>query len=97
MTESNWKIDIIGQAKKAHKTLFGSVASAYGFLLIELESLGPYRSNWPNYTKMKGADNDYHCHIERGRPTYVVCWRIADKNKKIIEVYYAGTHEKAPY
>jgi hypothetical protein len=46
---------------------------------------------------MKGADNEYHCHIEKGRPTYVVCWRIADKNKKNIEVYYAGTHEKAPY
>jgi hypothetical protein len=40
MTESNWTIDIIGQAKKAHKTLSGSAASAYGFLLIELEALG---------------------------------------------------------
>jgi hypothetical protein len=50
-----------------------------------------------NYAKMKNRTEEYHCRIEKGRPTYVVCWRIANKDKKIIEVYYAGTHEKAPY
>jgi len=28
--------------------------------------------------------------------TYVACWRVY-KREKLIEVYYAGTHEKAPY
>lgn len=97
MTESMWTIEIIGQAKKAHKVLSKSAAASYSYLLIELEALGPYRSNWPNYTKMKGAVEDYHCHIEKGKPTYVACWRIRDKKLKIAEVYYAGTHEKAPY
>lgn len=92
-----WKVEIVGQAKKAHKMLSKDAASSYAFLLVELESLGPHRNDWPNFTKMKGAENDYHCHIQKGRPTYVACWKIIDKKQKIIEVYYAGTHEKAPY
>jgi mRNA-degrading endonuclease RelE of RelBE toxin-antitoxin system len=90
-----WKIDIVRQAKKASKTLSKSAFEAYAYLLIELEELGPYRKNWPHYTCM--GEDDYHCHIKRGRPTYVACWRIINKKQMIIEVYYAGTHEKAPY
>ena len=33
----------------------------------------------------------------KGKPTYVCCWEVIDKQKKIIEVNYVGTHEKAPY
>ena len=96
MTNDNWTVDIVGQAKKADKNLSGDAAKSFVFLLKELKSLGPFRFNWPNYTKMNGVD-DYHCHLKKGRPTYVSCWIIRDKSKKIIEVYYAGTHEKAPY
>lgn len=56
---------------------------------------GPYRSNWPNYGPLE--ENEFHCHLKKGKPTYVACWRISDKDKKIIEVYYVGTHENAPY
>ncbi|KAF3363225.1 hypothetical protein PHSC3_000243 [Chlamydiales bacterium STE3] len=52
------------------------------------------RLNWPNFSKLK--DLLYHCHLEKERPTYVACWRVY-KQEKLIEVYYAGTHEKAPY
>lgn len=97
MITKKWTINILGQAKKARKELSKAASESYSFLLIELEQLGPYRSNWPNYTKTKGSNEDYHCHIEKGRPTYVACWRIIDKKQKILEVYYAGTHEKAPY
>jgi hypothetical protein len=97
MTSDQWTVNIIGQAKKSDKTLSKGSAASFSLLFLELRSLGPYRSNWPNYTKMKGSDDDYHCHIEKGRPTYVACWRVINKKQKIIEVYYAGTHEKAPY
>lgn len=96
MIDAKWKIDIKGQAKKAKKALSESAFKSFEFLLIELEQLGPYRSNWPNYTKM-GSVDDYHCHLKKGKPTYVACWRIIDKKQKSVEVYYAGTHEKAPY
>lgn len=91
-----WAVDIVGQAKKADKNLSKDAAAAFVLLLRELETLGPYRFNWPNYTKMNHID-DYHCHLKKGKPTYVTCWIIKDKNKRTLEVYYAGTHEKAPY
>ncbi len=31
------------------------------------------------------------------RRTYVCCWEVIDKRMKITEIYYVGTHEKAPY
>ena len=97
MTGTSWTVDIIGQAKKFTKDPPKRARASYAVLLLELRSLGPYRTSWPNYTKTKGKLEDYHCHIEKGNPTYVVCWRITDKKNKVIEVYYAGTHEKAPY
>ena len=57
--------------------------------------MGTVRGNWPNYSKL--GPKDHHCHIKKGRPTYVVCWRVVDDLIQIVEVYYAGTHEKAPY
>lgn len=56
---------------------------------MDLEN-GPEAPNWPNYGKL--GSMTYHC----GRPIYVACW-TADKKNKTIEVYYAGTHEGAPY
>lgn len=97
MTVGDWTVDIVGQAKKAGKNLSKDAAASFVFLLKELKSLGPFRFNWPNYTKMNGVDDYYHCHLKKGRPTYGACWIIKDKSQKIIEVYYAGTHEKAPY
>lgn len=95
MTDDIWTVNLIGQAKKYDSNLSSFAKDAFFALLKELKMDGPYRASWPNYTKM--PDDDYHCHIKKGRPTYVVCWKIYDKKYKIIEVYYAGTHEKAPY
>jgi mRNA-degrading endonuclease RelE of RelBE toxin-antitoxin system len=61
----------------------------------EMEVNGPIRGNWPNFSSL--ADNRYHCHLRKGRPTYVAVWEIVDKEIKLIEVIYAETHEKAPY
>ena len=67
-------------------------------LFADLTSEGPAAFGWPNYGKLLGKDSDErHCHLQKGRPTYVCCWRVKDKKRKIIEVYYVGTHEKAPY
>lgn len=68
------------------------------FLFEELATRGPTLLDWPNYGKLRGLKGDKrHCHLQKGRPTYVCCWEVIDKNSKIIEVYYVGTHEKAPY
>ncbi|MDR3555637.1 MAG: hypothetical protein P4L55_12845 [Syntrophobacteraceae bacterium] len=41
--------------------------------------------------------NRHHCHLKKGKPTYVAIWEVRDKNVRIVEIIYAGTHEKAPY
>ena len=68
------------------------------FLLIDLATKGPAVPNWPNYGKLQGKKGDKrHCHLQKGKPTYVCCWEVINKKQKVIEVYYVGTHEKAPY
>lgn len=70
-------------------------------LLVEdLKSKGANPgAGWHNYGKLKGKKgvDRRHCHLLKGNPTYVCCWGVIDDEAKIIEVYYAGTHEKAPY
>ena len=61
----------------------------------DMEVNGPIRGDWPNFSAL--SDNRYHCHLKKGRPTYVAIWEVMDKEIKMIEVKYAGTHEKAPY
>ncbi len=64
-------------------------------LMREIELAGPVRGNWPNYGSLgKGR---YHCHLKKGQPTYVALWEVVDKAFKVVEVIYAGTHERAPY
>jgi len=64
-------------------------------LLREIESSGPVRGNWPNYSKL--GDGKHHCHLKKGKPTYVAVWVEREDEIRLVEVVYAGTHEKAPY
>ncbi len=72
-----------------------SIIDLVDLLSLELRKFGPERADWPNYGKL--SKNDYHCHLKKGRPTYVACWKVVDEKMKEIEVYYVGTHEGAPY
>jgi mRNA-degrading endonuclease RelE of RelBE toxin-antitoxin system len=60
-------------------------------LLINLKATGPIRTEWPNFSKL--GKNLYHCHLTR---KWVACWQHEEKSI-LIEVYYAGTRENAPY
>ncbi len=62
--------------------------------MMEIRITGPVRGNWPNYEKLTG--NQHHCHLKKGKPTYVAVWS-EEKETITVEVTYAGTHEKAPY
>ena len=83
------------QAKKLQKKPF----EALRLLIEDLAQAGPALADWPNYGRLKGikGQDKRHCHLVKGRPTYVCCWTVADKSERLIEVYYVGTHEKAPY
>jgi hypothetical protein len=59
------------------------------------ETPKPVRGNWPHYSKL--SETKHHCHIKKGKPTYVAVWREDKGQIRLVEVIYAGTHEKAPY
>ncbi len=97
---SSWEVRLSESAGKQYRKLKKSgtkpsINDTIDFLITELRKMGPERVNWPNYSKL--SSNTYHCHLKKGRPTYVACWKIMDLKLKRIEVYYVGTHENAPY
>ncbi len=47
---------------------------------------------WNNYSKL--GQGQHHCHLTR---SYVACWKEVDKEIKILEIYYVGSRENAPY
>ena len=64
-------------------------------LIEDLKANGPVQTGWRNFSKLATRKDsvDYHCHL-----TYhwVACWTHF-KDTIEIEVYYAGSREKAPY
>ena len=90
-----WQVVFSNKASKQYQEAPEAVKEAVIFLMKEIELWGPVRGNWKNYGKLGG--DRHHCHLKSGRPTYVACWEVIDKTVKLVEVYYVGTHEKAPY
>lgn len=90
-----WKVTIHAKVRKALKTLPEPVCLAFMQLALELEVNGPVAGRWPNYGKL--GKNQHHCHLKKGKPTYVSVWWEIKEESKLIEVTYVGTHEKAPY
>ena len=93
----SWDVRFTGRAKKQTGKLPNEVRESLFALVLEIEKIGPARTYWPNYGKIKGMKDCYHCHLKKGRPTYVDIWKVKDKEHKIVEVKYAGTHENADY
>ncbi len=92
-----WLVIFSNRAEKQLTKMPENIVSAVMLLIHEIKLSGPMRHNWKNFGKLQGRSNLYHCHLKSGRPTYVVCWELKDKEIKIVEVYYVGTHENAPY
>ncbi|MDQ7830932.1 MAG: cytotoxic translational repressor of toxin-antitoxin stability system [Desulfovibrionaceae bacterium] len=90
-----WTVLLSSRARKNRRELPTAIEAAFKVLLAELEYVGPNRANWANYSKL--GSQTHHCHIKKGRPTYVAVWRVEKGQIRIIEVTYVGTHEKAPY
>jgi mRNA-degrading endonuclease RelE of RelBE toxin-antitoxin system len=90
-----WTVEIHRRVARQLRRLPRAVqASLYG-LVRDIEAQGPVRGNWPNYGKL--SQDRHHCHIKKGRPTYVAVWEVTDAAIRLVEVIYVGTHEKAPY
>lgn len=97
----NWIVSYTNRAAKERKKLIKNIQILVDLLTLEIEKEGPLRKNWANFGPLrKGKDipeDAYHCHLKKGHPTYVACWKIEDKKIKKVEIFYVGTHENAPY
>ena len=91
----SWTVAYSKKAEKQYNKLPSAIQDKLDFLAAEIEQLGPVRGNWKNYGKL--SDKRHHCHLKSGKPTYVAVWEETDSTINLVEVTYAGTHEKAPY
>lgn len=88
----NWSISFTSKAAKQAKKLPKQEQATLGALLRDLTVRGPVLADWPNYSKLGGSL--YHCHLSY---KWVACWELKDKQLRLIEIYYAGSRENAPY
>lgn len=87
-----WDITIHKKASKQIAKIPKREQEMLKALLRELNVQGPILPNWPNYSKL-GPDL-YHCHLGY---KWVACWRLVDQTLRLIELYYVGSRENAPY
>ena len=101
MINETWHIEPTNKLERQIKNLPEHIRPIVFSLLKDIEDIGPNQPSWPKYSPLKKGkgipEDSFHCHLKRGKPTYVACWRILNKKSKLIEVYYVGTHENAPY
>ena len=93
----DWTVAATSKARRQIEKLPEHIRLIYVMLARDMRVAGPYRNNWKHYGKLNGTRDLFHCHLVSGRPTYVVCWEVKDKVIHLIEVFYVGTHESAPY
>ena len=90
-----WHVYLSKRVVKQVQKLPEYVKASLVALIREIEESGPIRGNWPNYSKL--GINRHHCHLKKGKTTYVAIWQVIDRKIYIVEITYVGTHEKAPY
>ena len=86
-----YEVRILKKVEKNLKKLPSKENDKLDYLIEDLIEFGPLQPKWPNFSKL--GKNEYHCHLSR---KWIACWRH-EKNPIIIEVYYVGSRENAPY
>jgi mRNA-degrading endonuclease RelE of RelBE toxin-antitoxin system len=90
-----WTVQTSRRVARQAKSLPPAVVDSLRQLLLDIRAGGPIQKGWAHYGKITGKPDCHHCHIRRGRPTYVVVWRVTAE--QTVEVLYVGTHEGADY
>jgi mRNA-degrading endonuclease RelE of RelBE toxin-antitoxin system len=94
-----WEVRLTKRAFKQTQLLSKKARLVLRTLVEEMELVGPAPGkHWRHYGKLYSNihQDQRHCHLKSGKPTYVCCWEVS-KTDQVIEIYYVGTHEKAPY
>jgi len=93
-----WTVTFSAKAAKQAAKLPAKIFGRLDALRAQIEVAGPVQPVMPHFGKLKGWPGDtYHCHLNKGRTTYVAIWTVEDSTVQLVEVKYVGTHEKAPY
>ncbi len=91
----NWTVELTNRTYRQRDKLPDKIRALLDKLFKEIEISGPIRKNWKNFSRL--LKDEYHCHVKDGNPSYVACWKVVNKKNQIVEVYYVGTRENAPY
>ncbi len=97
--ETPWDVSFSSRAEKQKEKLPLAIKAKLLVLATELKLEGPIQKEWKHFGKLEGSQKKeiYHCHLNSGRPTYVVIWEVKDRSAQVIKIVYDGTHEKADY
>ena len=87
-----WCVQIRRRMLRELERLPITVQRKFAALKVNLESSGPVQPSWSNYSK--SGENNYHCHLTHH---YVACWLVKSETEMLLEVYYVGSRENAPY
>jgi mRNA-degrading endonuclease RelE of RelBE toxin-antitoxin system len=93
-----WSVGFSAKAGKQKEKLPAKIDDRLALLVRELIAEGPAQPEWKHYGRLTGKKGEYHhCHLNAGRPTYVVVWQVLDRQVRIMDVRYVGTHESVNY
>ncbi len=87
-----WTVLAKKSVVKSLASLPKKVQYLFADLNSDLQNNGPIQRGWNNFSALE--NNQFHCHLKYH---YVACWTVVNSNTCIIEVYYVGTREGAPY
>lgn len=86
-----WSVCFSARAAKQSRKLSARQYDLLLRLVVDLQSYGPKVPRWQNYSSLGGER--HHCHLSY---RWVTCWRVHPA-RRIIEIYYTGSRENAPY
>jgi mRNA-degrading endonuclease RelE of RelBE toxin-antitoxin system len=89
--ERVFRVVLTKKAEKNLRKIPENIRNKFFVLSEQLAEQGPLAVHWPNYSKL--GMGKYHCHLAHA---WVACWRH-EKETIVIEVYYVGSRENAPY
>lgn len=89
--EQSWRVFFRWKVEKQVAKMPRREQAMFANLVEDLIQKGPIRTEWRNFSKL--SDREYHCHLSY---SWVACRRVENQELEI-EVYYAGSREKAPY
>ncbi len=91
MDKKEYQVNVKKKALKNLGKLDSNVQQRFLRLAQYLRENGPIAKTWQNFSDL--GKGKYHCHLTYH---YIACW-AHEKGTIIIEVYYVGSRENAPY